>query len=166
MDADGLIAHLVNLLCVTVWLVDNISVEHICLQLMTPNATGIFVALDMAGRVYWLADGGCAARLLLMAPARISRNRRQRQASQTLRSIRILIELSIGVNKFHAYINSTFMHKRCHLLFVGVGICQTGECSSSAGWLRYLKGETCEFFGTVGLLTPRIPWFSVNEPIE
>ena len=113
-----MIALLVKLFCVTVWLVDDISVEHICLQLMTPNATGIFVALDMTGRVYWLADGGCAARLLLMAPARISRNRRQRQASQTLRSIRMLIELSIGVNKFHAYINSTFMHKRCFLSFV------------------------------------------------
>ena len=40
-----------------------------------------------------------------MAPAQNSRNHRQRQASQASRSIRMLIELSIGVHKFHASIN-------------------------------------------------------------
>ena len=74
----------------------------------------------MAGRVYWLADGGC----VLMAPAQISRNRRQRETCQALRSIRMLIELSIGVNKFHASISSIFMHKRCFLPFV---VCTCGN---------------------------------------
>ena len=62
---------------------------------MTHNATGLFLRLDMAGNAICpverrlLADGGYAARLLLIAPRRIARNRRQRQANWALRSIRM-----------------------------------------------------------------------------
>lgn len=119
MDTDGLIALLVKLLCVTV--------EHN--YLFTVNDAQCYWNLRRVGhgRARLLAEGDFAARVPLMAPARISRNHRQRQASQTFRSIRMLIELLIGVHKFHASINSIFMHKRCFLPFV---VCTCGNMSN------------------------------------
>ena len=56
---------------------------------MTPNATGLFVTLDISGcvsrRVRLLTDGGYAARVPLTAPARMPRKRKKgRQVRLTL----------------------------------------------------------------------------------
>ena len=59
-----------------------------------------------------LADGGYSARLPVITPRQIARNRKQLQANRVLRSLRMQIEHSIGVQKVYASINSIFSHKR------------------------------------------------------
>ena len=75
-------------------------------------------ARNLPRRARLLADGGYAARVPLIAPRRIARNRRQRQANRALRAIRMQIEHLIRFHKVHAFINSIFRHKRCFLPFV------------------------------------------------
>ena len=101
---------------------------------MMPSATGVFLRLDMAepeicpvvhARI--LADGGYAARVPVITPRRIARNRRQLQANRALRSLRMQIEHSIGFQKVYASINSIFRHKRSFLPFV---VCTCGFLSN------------------------------------
>ena len=69
-------------------------------------------ARDLPRRAHILADGGYAARVPVVTPRRIARNRRQSQANRALRSLRMQIKHSIGFQKVYASINSIFRHKR------------------------------------------------------
>ena len=87
-------------------------------------------ARGLPRRARLLADRGYAARVPLIVPGRIARNRRQLQANRALRSLRIQIEHSIGFQKVYASVNSIFRHKRflfCLLSFALVVSYQTGE---------------------------------------
>ena len=76
------------------------------------------MARDLPRRARLIADGGYAARVLLIVPRSIVHNRRQRLANRRLRSFRMQIEHSIGFQKVYASISSVFMHKRLFLPFV------------------------------------------------
>lgn len=80
-------------------------------------------ASNLPRRARLLADGGYAARVPLIAPRRIARNRRQRQANRAIRAIRMQIDHSIRFHKVYASIISIFRHKRCFLPFV---VCTCG----------------------------------------
>ena len=86
-------------------------------------------ARNLPRRARLLADEGYAARVPLIVPRWIARNRRQRQANRALRSLRIQIEHSIGFHKVYTSVNSIFRHSGIfyHLLFVRVAFYQTGE---------------------------------------
>ena len=95
---------------------------------------------NMPRRVRLLADGGYAARVPLIVPRRIAQNRRQRQANQALRTIRMQIEHSIGFQKVYASVDSIFRHKKYFLPFV---VCTCGFLSN---WrkliIRRLRNKT------------------------
>ena len=59
---------------------------------MMPNATGLFLKLDMAEHVICSVDGGYSTRVPIIAPRQIARNCCQLQANQPLPSIRMQIE--------------------------------------------------------------------------
>ena len=61
-------------------------------------------AKDLPRRARILADGAYAARMPVIIPRRIVRNRIQLQANQTLRSLRMQIEHSVGFQKVYASI--------------------------------------------------------------
>lgn len=84
-------------------------------------------ARDLPRRARILADGGYAARVPVITPRRIARNRRQLRANRALRSLRMQIEHSIGFQKVYASINSIFRHKRSFLPFV---VCTCGFLSN------------------------------------
>ena len=85
-------------------------------------------ARNLPRRARLLADGGYAARVPLIAPRRIGRNRRHRQANRALHSLRVQIYRTlIGFHKVYASINSVFRHKRCFLPFV---VCTCGFISN------------------------------------
>ena len=84
-------------------------------------------ARGLPRRARILADGGYAARVPVITPRRIARNRRQLQANRALRSLRMQIEHSIGFQKVYASINSIFRHKRSFLPFV---VCTCGFLSN------------------------------------
>ena len=87
-------------------------------------------ARDLPRRARILADGGYAARVPVITPRRIARNRRQSQTNRALRSLRMQIKHSIGFQKVYASINSklgTSVFFFCPLLFVLAVSFQTGE---------------------------------------
>ena len=84
-------------------------------------------ARDLPRRARILADGGYAARVPVITPRRIARNRRQSQTNRALRSLRMQIKHSIGFQKVYASINSIFRHKRFFLPFV---VCTCGFLSN------------------------------------
>ena len=87
-------------------------------------------AIGLPRRARILADGGYAARVPVITPRRIARNRRQSQTNRALRSLRMQIKHSIGFQKVYASINSklgTSVFFFCPLLFVLAVSFQTGE---------------------------------------
>ena len=84
-------------------------------------------ARDLPRRARILADGGYVAKLPVINPRRIARNRRQLQANRALRSLRMQIEHSIEFQKLYASINPIFRHKRSFLPFV---VCTCGFLSN------------------------------------
>ena len=86
-------------------------------------------ASDFPPRARILADGGYAARLSVITPRRIARNRRQLQANRALRLLRMQIEHSIGFRKsmqlLIQYLGTSVLSYP--LLFVLAVSSQTGE---------------------------------------
>ena len=96
-----------------------------CYRSLSQIGRGLPKGLPRRARL--LVDGGYAAKVPLIVPRRIARNRRQLQANRALRSLRIQIEHSIGFQKVYASVNLIFRHKRSFLPFV---VCTCGFLSN------------------------------------
>lgn len=64
------------------------------------------------------SDGGYAARMPLVRPRIIARNRRTRDANRELRKIRVKVEHAIGYLKVYRSTSAIFRHKRPFLPIV------------------------------------------------
>ena len=77
-------------------------------------------ARDLPHRAWILVDGGYAARVPVITPRQIARNRRQLQANRALHSLRMQIERSIGFQKVYnlliQYLGTSVVF--CPFLFV------------------------------------------------